>query len=75
MLDKSPVHENVSSAISYGTGGFAYLIGTLPQIADTSQHLAVIIGLFVIVIRAVHDFGRMIRFFVNWRAGVKDGDE
>ncbi len=69
MLEKQTIHENIDSAVSYGMGGFAYLIGSLPQIADTMQHIAIILGCLVVAVRLAHDTMRFVKFL---RTGKED---
>ncbi len=62
MLQKQTIHENIDSAVSYGMGGFAYIIASLPTVADTAQHIAIILGCLVVVVRLAHDTMRFLKF-------------
>lgn len=65
MLDKTAFHNNMDSAISYGTGGFAFIVGSLPQVADIAQHIAIILGCIVVFFRVLYDGTRTIRYIAR----------
>lgn len=46
--------EVVDSAASYGIGGSAIVL-SLAEIATIAQHIALILGCIIVVIRLIHD--------------------
>lgn len=55
-------HETVESASSYAIGGASIAIGTLTEIANVAQSVAIIIGCAVVLIRLIHDSVRLYRY-------------
>ena len=47
--------ETLDSATSYGVGGLSISMGTLIEISQGAQAIAMILGCFVVAIRLIHD--------------------
>lgn len=55
--------ENAQAAMSYAVGGMAVTTSlSLADVATTSQQLAIVFALVVVILRVVHDTVRLIRY-------------
>lgn len=61
---KSP-HELYDSVTSYMFGGGLITAATLVDVAQVAQALAIIIGCYIVGVRAVHDTVRLYRYLAH----------